>query len=281
MSFIEEVLDVDCQGSHLPGVLALPANPKDTAVLIVVGGPQYRAGSHRQFVQSARAWATQGWPVHRFDVRGMGDAEGEPRSFEALDDDIAAAIDALVQRLPGTRRVVLFGLCDGASAALMYIARRRDARVTGLCLLNPWLRSEQTLARTHIRHYYGQRLLQREFWAKLLSGRLAISALTGLLQNLRASRQAAGASSSADFRSLMATGWMSFQGPILLVMSGADLTAHEFDEGARAAPAWSGAFTKPQTERVDVAGADHTFSQSAHRLVLDDTMLRWMHARFA
>ena len=44
-----------------------------TAVLVVVGGPQVRAGSHRHFVQLARHLATHGHAVMRFDVRGMGD----------------------------------------------------------------------------------------------------------------------------------------------------------------------------------------------------------------
>lgn len=283
MSFTEAVLDIPCGADRLPGVLTLPAQAAtDIAILIVVGGPQYRAGSHRQFVQSARAWAAAGWPVLRFDVRGMGDAEGEPRSFEMLDDDVGAAIAALLQRLPAVRRVVLFGLCDGASAALMYIARRSDPCIAGLCLLNPWLRSEQSLARTHVRHYYGRRLLQREFWAKLFSGRLALSALSGLLQNLRAARRtASGSASGGDFRGVMANGWKHFGGPILLAMSGADLTAREFDEGVRSEPSWAGAFACSGVTRVDIAGADHTLSQATSLERVNESMVLWLQSQFA
>jgi hypothetical protein len=46
--------------------------------------------------------------------------------------------------------------------------------IAGLVLLNPWVRSEVSLAQTHIKHYYGQRLLQGEFWRKLLSGRMEV-----------------------------------------------------------------------------------------------------------
>ena len=35
------------------------------------------------------------------------------------------------------------------------------------CLLNPWVRSDATIAKTYLKHYYGQRLLEKEFWAKL------------------------------------------------------------------------------------------------------------------
>ena len=48
----------------------------------MVGGPQYRVGSHRQFTLMARAFAAAGYPVLRFDYRGIGDSEGESRGFE-------------------------------------------------------------------------------------------------------------------------------------------------------------------------------------------------------
>jgi len=51
-------------------------------VLIVVGGPQYRVGSHRQFLLLSRRLAAEGHPVMRFDYRGMGDASGAMRGFE-------------------------------------------------------------------------------------------------------------------------------------------------------------------------------------------------------
>ncbi len=43
-------------------------------VVVVAGGPQYRAGAHRQFVSLARKLAQHGYPVLRFDLRGMGEA---------------------------------------------------------------------------------------------------------------------------------------------------------------------------------------------------------------
>ena len=43
-----------------------------TGLLLVVGGPQYRVGSHRQFVKLCRAAAANRIPAFRFDVAGMG-----------------------------------------------------------------------------------------------------------------------------------------------------------------------------------------------------------------
>ncbi|WP_229425323.1 hydrolase 1, exosortase A system-associated [Massilia sp. Se16.2.3] len=104
-------------------------------MLVVVGGPQYRAGSHRQFTLLARDLADAGIPALRFDYRGMGDSEGDLQTFEHVEDDLRAAIDRFFLEVPGMREVVLWGLCDGASAAAMYAPQ--DARVSGLVLLNP------------------------------------------------------------------------------------------------------------------------------------------------
>lgn len=94
-------------------------------VLIIVGGPQYRVGSHRQFVLLSRRLAGEGYPAMRFDYRGMGDAGGAMRSFEDVRADIGAAIEAFQRAVPSLRRIVLWGLCDAASAALLYVRRRQ------------------------------------------------------------------------------------------------------------------------------------------------------------
>src|SRR5258706_1742827 len=97
----ERALGFDCEGDALVGILHEPADAADIGVVVIVGGPQYRAGSHRQFVVLARAIADAGFAVLRFDVRGMGDSAGAPRSFETVGADVAAAIAALQSAVPG------------------------------------------------------------------------------------------------------------------------------------------------------------------------------------
>lgn len=150
MDIEERVVTFACQGDSLYGVMHLPTTPGTRAVLVVVGGPQYRAGSHRQFTLLARSLAMNGIAAMRFDYRGMGDSEGVERAFGDVEDDIKAAIDALMVAMPGVREVVLWGLCDGASAAMMYAPL--DARVSGVVLLNPWIRTPDSIARTTLRH---------------------------------------------------------------------------------------------------------------------------------
>ncbi|MBC7603991.1 MAG: hydrolase 1, exosortase A system-associated [Ramlibacter sp.] len=268
MKYSEEAL-LFAQGCDtLVGVLTQPERPAPLAVLVIVGGPQYRAGSHRQFVHLARTLAERGYAVLRFDVRGMGDSCGAPRDFESIGGDIGEGIDALLSNCAPDTRVVLWGLCDAAAAALLYLDERNDARVAGLCLLNPWVRSQAGLARTRVRHYYLQRLGQKEFWSKLLTGRVHADALVGLARNLRLARSWNGDASgteSVPFQERMARGWSRFSGRTLLLLSGDDYTAKEFVEFAAGRSPWRQLLAGAHVDRHELPGADHTFSNASHQ----------------
>ncbi len=285
MNYTEETALLACAGDTLLGILAKPDIPAETGVLVIVGGPQYRVGSHRQFVLLSRALAAAGYAVLRFDYRGMGDSTGAQRDFEAVSADIAAAIDALQQRLPAIKQVVLWGLCDGASAALLYCHETHDPRVSGLCLLNPWVRSEASLARTQVKHYYTQRLMQKEFWTKLLRGGVALKALPGLARNIQVAFAGAPGSDAAapqpPYQHRMAAAWDSFNGNILLLLSGDDYTAKEFIEYASKDAAWKKAFTHPHLQRHDLPDADHTFSSALSCAKSEVLILSWVCTTFA
>lgn len=247
-------------------------------VLVIVGGPQYRVGAHRQFVQLARALAAGGVPCLRFDHRGIGDCVAPLRSFEALDDDIDAAIGALLAARPELEGVVLWGLCDGAAAALLHVARRRDPRVKGLALLNPWVRNASSEAKAQVSHYYGARLRNPAFWAKLLKGGVSPRAVLEWWRTWRRARAAAPPAPLKDFRALMQEAWMAFPGPLLLQLALRDLTAQEFLQTAESD--WPGWAQRPSLCRHDDAQADHTYSTSAARLRNEKELLAWLSTSF-
>lgn len=299
----EQAWCMPCGEDHLLGVFSEPAAAASEAVaaapgapatsgrlgaLIVVGGPQYRAGSHRQFVHWARALAAGGVPTLRFDVRGMGDSSGAQRAFTDLSEDIGAAIDALLAHRPDLDGVALCALCDGASAALLYLHERRDPRIAALVLLNPWVRSDQTLARTMVRHYYLQRLLDRGFWAKLLRGQVAAKAVRELWGHLRQARQGSpgatskagdsgpGADAHRPYQDRMALALQHNPRPMLLVLCGEDYTAKEFIEHTGDAPLWRSVLEVPGVQRLDLPTADHTLSAAADRATLHQASLAWL-----
>lgn len=274
----ETAILFDCGGDRLVGIVHQPRGGSRRGVLIVVGGPQYRIGSHRQFLLLARSLAAGGLAVMRFDHRGIGDSEGAYLGFEHLHEDIAAALDAFQAHCPDVHEFVLWGLCDAASAILFYA--HSDPRIAGIVLVNPWVRTPESEARTYLRHYYRQRLTDLAAWRRLLTGRLdlrsSIASLVPVIaRRLRGSRHGTqtkvGSCAAGALPDRMAEGLGRFQGPVLLIMSGRDLTAREFDDTAKNSPRWRDLLTASRIQRHDLAAADHTLSRQVWR----DKLIGW------
>ena len=77
-----------------------------------------------------------------------GDSEGDARDFEGIKDDLYCAINQFFDEVESLKELVIWGLCDAASAALFYAYQ--DRRVTGLVLLNPWIRTDEGIAKAHL-----------------------------------------------------------------------------------------------------------------------------------
>jgi exosortase A-associated hydrolase 1 len=289
----EIALSFRCGGDSLVGVLHVGKNPGRRGVLVVVGGgPQYRVGGHRQLTLWSRHLSDHGFPVLRFDYRGMGDSHGSFRGFEHIDEDIRAALDHFFRLVPQLEEVVLWGECDAASAILFYA--HRDARVKGAVLLNPWVRTDAGAARTMLRFYYVHRLLQPSFWAKVLSLRFnpvasAGSALrmvrqarsqnlTGRVDGDAAADPAPSDSSEAGLPlpDRMLAGLKRFQRPLLLVLGGRDLIAREFDLLTGNSPGWRQQLGRATVTRHDLPEGDHTFSSAVQRGQVADWGLAWL-----
>ncbi len=286
---VERAVAFECEGETLLGIVSSPAGGAaegKPAVLIIVGGPQYRAGAHRMFVKLARMLAKAGHVVMRFDARGMGDSSGEQRGFERLDSDIRAATDALAREArlgQGTAGVVLWGLCDAASAALLYMHRLLDHRVQGLCVLNPWVRAPETLARAHVKGYYLRRALDPQSWRRLLTGAIGLGAIGDFWRTLRlasapttVSPGSGGNRNSLHYQAAMSLTLRDFGGSVLLVLSGNDLTAGEFLQRAQIDPVLKSALSRPNVSRFDLPAADHTVSDASSWVALEQATLLWL-----
>ncbi len=279
----ETPLVFDCAGNRLVGILHAGSKEATTGVVIVVGGPQYRVGAHRQFVLMARAFAAAGTPVLRFDYRGMGDSDGNVRSFDSVSKDIDVAISCLVTRTPSVKHIVLLGLCDAASANLIYVSSHDS--VGGLILINPWVRTIESEAKSYLRHYYLQRLMQRSFWRKVIRGDLGISnSFRDFVRSLQLARgrtqyvSNAAESVDAHYLTRMLAGLKRFQGPILFVTSGRDLTAQEFLDLCKASGAWKHAISSLNSCHHHFRGADHTMSSRSDLRATTDACLEWIES---
>lgn len=273
----------EADGNELLGILELPETSATVGIVVIVGGPQYRAGSHRQFVLLSRTLAEGGYPVLRFDQHGIGDSDGPLADFRDLDGDIRAAIDRLQQDVPSVEKVVLWGLCDAASAAMMYA--QRDDRVAGLVLLNPWVRSEQSLAAARMRFYYARRIVSKEFWAKLFSGRLEVTRsvaefFTSLQQSLpnavSTDERQQTVADDTNYIERMRTGLANFVGPSLFVLSGDDITAAEYKTLVASDRRWKQIMSDSRITVSPMADANHTFSSSEWRSEVANRTLQWL-----
>jgi exosortase A-associated hydrolase 1 len=272
MKFFQQPVTFTCRQEWLLGVITRPEKPRARGVLIVVGGPQYRTGSHRQFFLLANHLAQEGYAVMRFDYRGMGDSTGGQQSFEEATDDVRAALDHFFNAVPELRDVAVWGLCDAASAALLYAYQ--DARVSGIAILNPWVRTAHGEARTYLKHYYAQHLLSAAPWKKLFKGELDLGgSLASFARNLKRASSARGAEALPE---RMAEGLARFRGRVLLILSGNDLTAREFTDVSEASPAWRRLLKSPRVSRHSLAEATHTFPRREWRDQVAGWTVRWL-----
>jgi len=274
----ELAISFACAGARLVGIMHLPEAPAKRAILIVTGGPQYRAGSHRQFVLMARQLALAGFAVMRFDYRGMGDSSGKQQSFRSVGLDIYSAIQQLLAAAPQIEQLVLCGLCDGATAAAFYAPQ--DARVAGLILLNPWTRTETGEARVMLRHYYIARIGQAEFWRKLAGGGIRPWALARSLARtcVSAFKGAPTETSTGDddLPSQLHRALTTFQGKILVVLSGDDFTAKEFAALQSQHPHWAQLMHQDRVRQAALPLANHTFSRAIWRDEVARLCAEWM-----
>jgi exosortase A-associated hydrolase 1 len=273
MNVEERAIVFSSRGEQLLGILHEPLGASTMGVVIVVGGPQYRAGSHRHFVLLARALASKGLPVMRFDQRGMGDSDGPGSDFNEAGPDIRSAIDQFFHELPSLQAVVLFGLCDGASAALLYAPE--DPRVTGLVLLNPWVRSETTIARAYLKHYYLARLFSRGMWQKVLSGGFDFrGSILSFVDTIRSARrrgrvlgpkssleQRAGSADDLELAARLLNAFTKFAGRVVFILSSRDLTAAEFKEVVAGSTRWRELLAADRVDSYEIKDADHALTR--------------------
>lgn len=274
----ETAFSFDCEGASLIGVLHHApegSEAKVGMVTIVAGGPQYRGGCGRQLVELGRRLAAEGMPVLRFDHRGIGDSAGTYLGFQHIEDDLTAAIREFRQRVPSLEHIVLWGGCDAASAALIHAPRLPE--VVSIIAANPFVSSDRTAARVRKKHYLS-RLRQGSFWRKLFT--LQYNPLDYLRARFRGKAQnpappKPAVAAQKHYIDAMREGLEAFRGEVLFLMSGRSLISKEFDELIAADPRWRRAYDNCRKDRVEVEGADQTFSSRSARDAMLNAASDW------
>ncbi len=165
---MRRLITFPCAGETLVGSLDTAAG--STGLLIVSGGNEIRCGAHRGMALLAEHVAAAGYPVFRYDRRGIGDSTGINNGFSSAHQDLLAAAAAF--RAQGqVTDIVGFGNCDAASTLALY---GHEAGIDRLLLVNPWTveDTDDLPPVAAIRATYRQRLTSIAAWRRLLRGDL-------------------------------------------------------------------------------------------------------------
>lgn len=247
-------LDFACMGARLAGTLDEASGT--TGLLVVSGGNETRAGAFSGHAKLAAAIAQAGFPVFRFDRRGVGDSKGGNSGFRGSAPDTAAALAVFRAEAPHVTRIVAFGNCDAASALMLQCGAGTD----GLVLANPWTVEDGSASPPPeaLRQRYASKLSNPKEWLRLLTGKVSLRKLIGGL------RRAAGPSAAASpLAREMAAGLAKFAGPVTILLADRDRTAQIF------ATSWD-----RNDKRVKpVPDASHAFVEPVARAILLDTLL--------
>lgn len=210
-----------CQGMALAGTL--DTAPGSSGLLWIGGGNEIRAGAFSGQSQMAARIAKAGFPVFRFDRRGIGDSDGENRGFRRSQGDIAAALEAFRAMAPNVNRIVGFGNCDAASALMLAGGAGCDA----LVLSNPWTiedAEDDTPPPDAVRARYLDKLRRPSEVMRLLRGGVDLGKLArGLGQAIKPK---ADASSLAQE---MREGLIGYHGKLAILLATADRTGQAFE----------------------------------------------------
>ena len=251
-------LTFDCAGSVLNATL--DEGDAATGLLIVSGGTAARSGAFGWQAMLAAHIAAAGFPVFRFDRRGVGDSEGDDPGFRGSTPDIAAAARSFRRETPHVRRIVGFGNCDAASALMLSEGAGPDA----LLLANPWSfdeGQEQVHPPATVRSRLRQKIGRPDEWKRLAKGEVSFSSI-----RRTATQAARGAQPASNLMQEMQAGLTQFGGAVRLVIAGRDRTAQAFRH------AYGGDAPVQIIEE-----ADHAFSSELARTALYEAVSAFLH----
>ena len=224
-------------------------------LLIVTGGNELRCGPYGSHAELSQKISAAGFPVMRFDRRGVGDSSGFNAGFAQSMDDITAAITQFRSTFPRMKHIVAYGNCDAASALMLSQGQGCDA----LVLANPWTfeleadAAPEAEPQPHmtpgaIRAHYLRRLTDpRALW-RLLTGKVRLGRMAGSLVDAAKASPPPGSLAQE-----MAAGLAQFSGPATLLIAEHDRTGQVFlshwnaaDQQLRICPKAGHSFVEPQ-----------------------------------
>jgi len=265
------------------------------AVVLVNNGADYHIGTGRMYVSLARRWGRRGYVVLRMDLAGLGDSntrQGRPDNEvfpPAAVEDVRVAIEFMREQYK-VGDVTLAGLCSGAYHALR--AGIAAVPLNRIFMVNPeafsW-KEGTPIDAIHVADVVRAPAVYRELafsvphWRKLLTGKVDITRMVRICSRrvalsleltLRGVVRLLGVRLPSDL------GWQLEQ----IAARGVQTTIvfSRGEPGIELLRMQGGSAIKRLGERCQVHiidGADHTFSRSSSRAVLEKILSDELFAR--
>jgi alpha-beta hydrolase superfamily lysophospholipase len=284
-------------GGLMFGIVTEPSGRerRRRGVVLINTGADYHIGAGRMNVSLARRWARRGYVVLRMDLAGLGDSDtrqGMPDNEvfpPAAVEDVSAAIEFLRERYQ-VGDLTVAGLCSGAYHALR--AAVAAVPLNRILMVNPetfsW-KPGTSMDAIHLAEVvrtpgvYRARLLSIAHWRKLLVGRVDVDRIARLYaRRIGLSLESAWRQVRQLLRIPLPDdlGWQLEQ-----IADRGVLTTMVFsrgEPGIELLRMQGGSAIKRLGERFRVHiidGADHTFSRSSARAVLEKILSDELFAR--
>jgi exosortase A-associated hydrolase 1 len=259
---MRRVMSFSCEGETLAATLDDATG--SCGLFIVSGGNEIRSGAHRGMAKLAADISAKGFPVFRFDRRGIGDSSGENGEFLSSAQDIEAALAAFRTACPHITRIIGFGNCDAASALLLH----RPSGVSGLVLGNIWVieKVDDLPPAAAIKARYVERMKDPKAWVGLFSGAIDLRKLAGGMLRIIAPQK------PTNLPQQIAAGLENLERPVSILLCNLDATAIAF------ASEWSKSnFQKARAKTnitvTQIDSASHSFASDADYAILSATLV--------
>lgn len=252
---------ISCDKDRLAATL--DGGTETTALLIVSGGNEIRSGAHGGMARLAARIAERGFPVLRYDRRGIGESTGDNSGFLGSAAEIIAATRFLRQQLPQVKSVIAFGNCDAATALALF---GPSAGLDGYILANPWViesasatDGEQTpISSAAIRSRYWDRIKNPKTILDLFSGKIDIGKL------LKGLKQASRSDDTGALALRLRDGLAGLEQDTRLLLAKRDSTARAF------LAAWKSSNFEPLRSKSAIRietldSASHSFADAASK----------------
>lgn len=242
-----------------------------TGLLIVSGGNEIRSGAHSGMARLARKVAEQGYPVFRYDRRGVGESEGENAGFAGSEAEIVAATDHFRKINPNLTKIIGFGNCDAATSLALF------SKLDGLILANPWV-IEPADDQPGQLTVPPPAAIRARYWERLKDPRTLMDALSGKIDFRKFAtglRQASQKQNNSALSIKLRDALDGLAVPCRVLLAKRDTTARAY------LAAWNSAAFKKVREKPNIAvaqldSASHGFADNDASAWLEDQVLEML-----